>query len=158
MNLRCAVLVPGLVLLVACSQPPTRSAPAKPEFLNSPAALQSGRPFSEAVRIGGFIFLAGQIGDDPATGKPAAGGIKPEARQALTHIKSILERNGAALADVIKCTVFLADIAEWASFNEVYKEFFQPPYPARSALGASGLALGARVEVECIAYVEPTVP
>lgn len=155
MSLRSLALVLSVAFLAACSQTPTRSAPAKPEFLNSPAALQSGRPFSEAVRVNGFIFVAGQIGDDPATGKPAAGGIKPEARQALTHIRSILERNGASLADVIKCTVFLADIGEWATFNEVYREFFQPPYPARSALGASGLALGARVEVECIAYVVP---
>jgi reactive intermediate/imine deaminase len=145
-------------LIAACSSTPKQPSATKPEFLNSPASLKSGRPFSEAVRIGGFIFLAGQIGDDPATGKPAAGGIKPEARQALQHIQRVLENNGASLADVLKCTVFLADIGEWASFNEVYKEFFKPPYPARSALGASGLALGARVEVECIAYQEPKVP
>ena len=145
-------------LIAACSSTATQPAAVKPEFLNSPASLKSGRPFSEAVRIGGFIFLAGQIGDDPATGKPAAGGIKPEARQALQHIQRVLENNGASLADVVKCTVFLADIGEWASFNEVYKEFFKSPYPARSALGASGLALGARVEVECIAYQEPKVP
>jgi enamine deaminase RidA (YjgF/YER057c/UK114 family) len=83
------------------------------------------------------------------------GGIKPEARQALQHIERILKDNGASLTDVVKCTVFLADIGEWATFNEVYKEFFKPPYPARSALGTNGLALGARVEVECLAYVEP---
>jgi reactive intermediate/imine deaminase len=144
-----------MLLLAACSQPVTQPTSAKPAFLNSPGTLEKGRPFSEAVRIGGFIFLAGQIGDDPATGKPAAGGIKPEARQALQHIQRILENNGATLADVVKCTVFLADIGEWATFNEVYKEFFKPPYPARSALGTNGLALGARVEVECLAYVEP---
>jgi reactive intermediate/imine deaminase len=148
MSLSCA-------LAAACSSTATQTSATKPEFLNSPGALKKGRPFSEAVRIGGFIFLAGQIGDDPATGKPAAGGIKPEARQALQHIQRVLEDNGASLADVVKCTVFLADIGEWATFNEVYKEFFHPPYPARSALGASGLALGARVEVECIAYKEP---
>jgi 2-iminobutanoate/2-iminopropanoate deaminase len=154
MNPRLVIAPLLLALLAACAQPATRPA-ARPEFINSPDALKSGRPFSEAVRIGGFIFLAGQIGDDPATGKPAAGGIKPEARQALQHIQKVLEDNGASLADVVKCTVFLADIGEWASFNEVYKEFFRPPYPARSALGSSGLALGARVEVECLAYVEP---
>jgi reactive intermediate/imine deaminase len=152
---RLAALFLTCAWVTACSSSATRPSAVKPEFLNSAASLKSGRPFSEAVRIGGFIFVAGQIGDDPATGKPAAGGIKPEARQALQHIQTILENNGASLADVVKCTVFLADIGEWATFNEVYKEFFRPPYPARSALGASGLALGARVEVECIAYVEP---
>jgi reactive intermediate/imine deaminase len=158
MNPRIAIAPLLLALLTACVQPATQPAAARPEFLNSPEALKAARPFSEAVRIGGYIFLAGQIGDDPATGKPAAGGIKPEARQALTHIKKVLEDNGASLADVVKCTVFLADIGEWAAFNEVYKEFFRPPYPPRSALGANGLALGARVEVECIAYVQPAVP
>jgi 2-iminobutanoate/2-iminopropanoate deaminase len=157
MNPLIAIALLLLALLTACAQSATRPA-ARPEFLNSPEALKAARPFSEAVRIGGFIFLAGQIGVDPATGKPAAGGIKPEARQALTHIKKVLEDNGASLADVVKCTVFLADIGEWAAFNEVYKEFFLPPYPARSALGANGLALGARVEVECIAYKPPAVP
>jgi reactive intermediate/imine deaminase len=144
-----------LVFLAACSHSSTQPPSGKPEFLNSPEALKAGRPFSEAVRIGGFMFLAGQIGLDPATGKPAAGGIEAEARQALRRIQAVLESNGASVADVVKCTVFLADIGEWARFNEVYKEFFQPPYPARSALGTNGLALGARVEVECLAYVEP---
>jgi reactive intermediate/imine deaminase len=125
---------------------------AKPEFLNSPDAARANLPFSEAVRAGDLLFLSGQIGYDPATGKVVPGGIKAEARQALTLIKGILTRNGASLADVVKCTVFLADIAEWPSFNEVYGEFFKPPYPARSALAASGLARNARVEVECIAY------
>jgi reactive intermediate/imine deaminase len=155
MNSRVVMLLTALASLAACAQTAPQSTAARPEFLNSAASLESGRPFSEAVRIGGFIFLAGQIGDDPATGKPAVGGIKPEARQALQHIERILKDNGASLTDVVKCTVFLADIGEWATFNEVYKEFFKPPYPARSALGANGLALGARVEVECIAYVEP---
>jgi reactive intermediate/imine deaminase len=151
MNSRVVMLLTALASLAACAQTAPQSTAARPEFLNSAASLESGRPFSEAVRIGGFIFLAGQIGDDPATGKPAVGGIKPEARQALQHIERILKDNGASLTDVVKCTVFLADIGEWATFNEVYKEFFKPPYPARSALGANGLALGARVEVECIA-------
>ncbi|HJS21840.1 MAG TPA: Rid family detoxifying hydrolase [Steroidobacteraceae bacterium] len=155
MNPRLVMAPLLLALLAACVQPATNPAVARPEFLNSPESLKSGRPFSEAVRIGGFIFLAGQIGIDPATGKPAAGGIKPEARQALQSIQRLLEDNGASLADVVKCTVFLADIGEWATFNEVYKEFFRAPYPARSALGTNGLALGARVEVECLAYVEP---
>lgn len=121
-------------------------------FLDSPQALQRDLPFSEAVRAGDLLFLSGQIGNDEATGRPVPGGMVAEARQTLQHIKSVLERNGSSLADVVKCTVFLADIAEWADFNKVYREFFKQPYPARSALGTSGLALGARVELECIAY------
>jgi reactive intermediate/imine deaminase len=104
------------------------------------------------VRAGDLMFLSGQIGLDSATGKPVAGGIKAEARQALTQIKEILTRHGASMSDVVKCTAFLADIAEWPAFNEVYGEFFKKPFPARSALAASGLARNARVEVECIAY------
>jgi len=125
---------------------------AKPEFLNSPDVARMNLPFSEAVRAGDLLFLSGQIGYDPATGQPVPGGIKAEATRALTLIKGILTRNGATLADVVKCTVFLADIAEWPAFNAVYGEFFKKPYPARSALAASGLARNARVEVECIAY------
>jgi 2-iminobutanoate/2-iminopropanoate deaminase len=126
--------------------------PAKAEFLNTPEALATNRPFSEAVRAGDFLILSGQLGHDPATGKVVPGGIRAEARQTLNHVKATLERNGASLGDVVKCTVFLADIAEWGTFNEVYREFFKAPYPARSALGANGLALGARVELECMAY------
>ena len=127
----------------------------KPQFLNSPRALQLDRPFSEAVRAGDFLFLSGQIGENPETGKLAEGGIEGESRQTLTNVKRTLESNGASLTDVVKCTVFLADIAEWPAFNTVYREFFHKPFPARSALAASGLALNARVELECIAYVPP---
>ena len=80
---------------------------------------------------------------------PAAS--RHKSRQTLENIKTTLETHGYTLRDVVKCTVMLADIAEWATFNEVYKTYFAPPYPARSALGANGLAMGARVEVECIA-------
>lgn len=125
----------------------------KPQFLNSPRALELDRPFSEAVRAGDFLFLSGAIGEDPATGKLPAGGIQPEARQTLKNVQSVLEANGASLGDVVKCTVFLADIAEWPTFNTIYREFFKKPFPARSALAASGLAMNARVELECIAYV-----
>ena len=126
-----------------------------PQFLNSPRAIELDRPFSEAVRAGDFLFLSGQIGDVPATGKLAEGGLEAEARQTLTNVKRVLEANGASLSDVVKCTVFLADIAEWPAFNTVYRRFFQKPYPARSALAASGLAMNARVELECIAYLPP---
>jgi endoribonuclease L-PSP, putative len=145
--LACAGAVSALV-----SAPSFAAEHAKPEFLTSPELARQELPFSEAVRVGDLMFLSGQIGYDPANGKVVPGGIKAEARQALTLIKGVLTRNGASLADVVKCTVFLADIAEWPTFNEVYIEFFKKPYPARSALATSGLARNARVEVECIAY------
>ena len=107
-------------------------------------------PFSESVRVGDILFLSGQIGDGK-DGKLAPGGINAEANQILVNISGALVSRGLSLKDVVKCTVFLADIAEWADFNEVYKQHFKRPYPARSALGASGLALDARAEVECIA-------
>jgi 2-iminobutanoate/2-iminopropanoate deaminase len=142
----------GVVALLAA----TGSAAAdKPQFLNSPRALELDRPFSEAVRAGDFLFLSGQIGDVPETGKLAEGGLEAEARQTIANMKRVLEANGASMTDVVKCTVFLADIAEWPAFNTVYRQFFHKPFPARSALAASGLAMNARVELECIAYVPP---
>ncbi|HEY6641606.1 RidA family protein [Povalibacter sp.] len=144
---------PVLALTVGLSLagPVLSAEPARPEFLNTPESLARNLPFSEAVRAGDFMFLAGQIGDKD--GKVVPGGIAAEARQTLQHIKDVLERNGSSLGDVVKCTVFLADIAEWPAFNTVYREFFKQPFPARSAFAASGLAMNARVEVECIAYV-----
>jgi 2-iminobutanoate/2-iminopropanoate deaminase len=121
------------------------------EFLNSGKVTPTTLPFSEAVRVGSTLYLSGQIGIQPGTLNLAAGGIQAEARQALENIRTTLETHGYAMRDVVKCTVMLADIAEWAAFNEVYKTYFAPPYPARSALGANGLAMGARVEVECLA-------
>ena len=141
----------GVAMLLAVGS----VAAEKPQFLNSPRAAELDRPFSEAVRAGDFLFLSGQIGEIPETAKLAEGGIQAESRQTLTNVKRVLESNGASLGDIVKCTVFLADIAEWPAFNTVYREFFRKPFPARSALAASGLAMGARVELECIAYVPP---
>jgi reactive intermediate/imine deaminase len=121
------------------------------EFLNSGKVVPNTLPFSEAVRAGDTLYLSGQVGIKPGTMQLVPGGIREEARQALENIKSSLEANGYSMRNIVKCTVMLADIGEWATFNEVYKTFFATPYPARSAFGASGLALGARVEVECIA-------
>ena len=126
----------------------------KIEYLNSGKVVPATLPFSEAVRVGDVLYLSGQVGIKPGTMQLVAGGIREEARQALENIKSSLQAHGYTLGDVVKCTVMLADISEWATFNEVYKTFFSAPYPARSALGANGLALGARVEVECIAAVD----
>jgi reactive intermediate/imine deaminase len=114
----------------------------------------SGYPFSKAVRVGHMLYLSGDLGIPPGTRELVEGGIGPETRQTLENIKATLEANGSSLAEVVKCTVFLADIAEWAAMNEVYKTYFPTNPPARSALGTSGLALGARTEIECIATVK----
>ena len=121
------------------------------EFLNSEASAKANLPFSEAVRNGDTLYLSGQIGNLPGTRTLAPGGFPAEARQALENIKAVLTAHGRTTADIVKCTVMLADMADWPAFNEIYVSFLKKPYPARSALGASGLALGARVEVECIA-------
>jgi reactive intermediate/imine deaminase len=138
-----------LVLAIALPAPATEA--PQIEFLNSGKVTPTTLPFSEAVRVGNTLHLSGQIGIKPGTLELAPGGIEGEARQTLENIRLTLETHGYTLRDVVKCTVMLADIAEWAAFNDVYRTFFSPPYPARSAFGASGLALGARVEVECIA-------
>jgi reactive intermediate/imine deaminase len=108
-------------------------------------------PFSDAVRVGQTLYLSGKIGNVPGTSQLAEGGIQGETRQTMENIKASLEKYGSSLDEVVKCTVFLADIAEWAAMNEVYVTYFPEDPPARSALGSSGLALGARVEIECIA-------
>ena len=111
-------------------------------------------PFSEAVRAGHMLYLSGQIGIDPATSKLAEGGIAAETRQTLENIKASLEKHGSSMAEVVKCTVYLADINEWAAMNKVYVTYFPGNPPARSALGTSGLALGSRTEIECMATVQ----
>lgn len=125
------------------------------EFMHSveyhTSDAMAGLPFSEAVRVGNLLFLSGQIGTTADGLVP--GGIGPETRQALTNIAATLEKYGSSMNEVVKCTVFLADIAEWPAMNEVYTTFFPEHKPARSAIAGSGLALNSRVEIECIATV-----
>jgi 2-iminobutanoate/2-iminopropanoate deaminase len=109
-------------------------------------------PFSAAVRVGDMLYLSGQLGTDSST-RLVPGGIGPETRQALENIRGVLARAGATMDDVVKCTAMLADMSEWAEMNAEYVKHFSARLPARSAFGASGLALGARVEIECIAHV-----
>ena len=123
------------------------------EYLN-PEGMEEPGPFSDAVRVGNLLFLSGKIGILPGTRTLAEGGIEGESRQTLENIKATLERWDSSLDRVVKCTVMIDDIAEWGAFNEVYVEYFPDNKPARSAFGADGLALGAAVEVECIATVD----
>ena len=123
------------------------------EYLLMPGMEDMDLPFSSAVRVDNLLFLSGMLGNMPGTSNLAEGGIQGETRQTLENIKRVVEHFGSSMDQVVKCTVFLADIAEWGAMNEVYKTYFPNP-PARSALGASGLALDARVEIECIAVVD----
>lgn len=124
-----------------------KAPPAGAEYLTGPRARPL--PFSEATRVGGVLYLSGQIGTDENFAL-VPGGIKAETRQTLENVRRVLERHGSSLDHVFKCTVMLADMAEWGAMNEVYVTFFkQGRMPSRSAFGATGLALGARVEIEC---------
>lgn len=107
--------------------------------------------FTPAVRVGDLIFLSGAIGTVGNELRLIEGGVGPETRQTLENLETVIEAAGGTLADMVKCTVFLADINDYAAMNEVYLEFFGDNPPARSAMAGSGLALGALVEIECIA-------
>ena len=123
------------------------------QYLNMPGTEDLGLPFSSAVRVGNTLYLSGNLGNVPGSNELVTGGIRDETRQTMENMKAVLEQFGSSMDQVVKCTVFLADIGEWGAMNEVYRTYFSKP-PARSALGASGLALNARVEIECIATVD----
>jgi 2-iminobutanoate/2-iminopropanoate deaminase len=126
------------------------------EFLNSGKVLPAGLPFSEAVRVGNMLYLSGQMGIVPGTMRLAPGGVREQVRQTMENIKASLQAHGASMRHIVKCTVMLADISDWPAFNEVYRTYFEDGrYPARSAFGANALALGGRVEVECVAVLDP---
>jgi putative endoribonuclease L-PSP len=114
----------------------------------APAAIG---PYSQAIEVNGFVFASGQLPIDPATGEFAPGGIKEQTRQSLTNAARILEEAGTDLFHVVKTTVFLSDMADFAAMNEVYATFFREPFPARSAVAVKALPKGALVEIECIA-------
>jgi 2-iminobutanoate/2-iminopropanoate deaminase len=138
----------ALLSTAACARSSTRL--LEMEYYPSP---RPDAVFSQAVRIGDVLYLSGQIGTD-STGKLVAGGIQAEARQALNNIRATVEKFGSSMDRVAKCTVFLADIKDYADFNEIYASYFRARKPARSAMAASGLALNARVEIECMAFMQ----
>lgn len=114
----------------------------------APAAIG---PYSQAIQAGNTVYVSGQLPIDPATGAFAGADIASQTRQSLRNIQAILEDAGMTMADVVKTTVLLADIAEFGAMNEVYAQFFQAPYPARAAFQAAALPKAARVEIECVA-------
>lgn len=123
-----------------------------PHYYTAPERVALNTPYSDAVRVGNLLFLSGAIGTRPGTRELVPGGIVAETRQTLENIKQNLEANGSSLDRVVKCTAMLADISEWEAMNGVYRQYFPRNKPARSALGVNGLVLGARVEIDCIAF------
>ncbi|HYO49179.1 MAG TPA: RidA family protein [Chloroflexia bacterium] len=118
---------------------------------NAPAAIG---PYSQAIKVGNFVYTAGQVGLDPATGDLVAGGIKEQTRQALNNITAVLDAAGCSPSDVVKTTVFIMDMADFGAMNEVYAGVFgTDDPPARSTVQVAGLPRGARVEIECVAIL-----
>ena len=141
-----------LTLAFSCSSnPQVQNNPMK-QCINTPNAPAAIGPYSQAIDSGhGLIFVSGQLPIVPATGAFPEGGVKEQTFQSLTNAKAILEAAGLSLANVVKTTVFLADMGDFAAMNEVYAQFFSEPFPARSAVAVKTLPKGALVEVECIA-------
>ena len=120
------------------------------EFVNSSPFSAANLPFSQAVRAGGVLYLSGCIGNTGGKMELVSGGIAAESRQMMENIAAVLKEAGSGFDSVVKCVVYLADMAEWGAFNKVYIPYFKPGrFPARTAIGAHQLILGARVEMEC---------
>ena len=118
----------------------------QPDRLVMPSTEENDYPFSDAVKVGNLLFMSGMVGSDETIGD-----LVTETHDIFKQMKAVLSEYELSFADVVKCTVFLDDVDEWGKFNSVYIQYFKKPYPARSALGADGLALGASLELECIA-------
>lgn len=118
---------------------------------NAPAAIG---PYSQAIQAGNTVYVSGQLGIDPSTGNFAEGGTEAQTRQSLTNISNILKEAGLSMKNVAKVTVLLADINDFAAVNEIYKDFFEAPFPARSAFAVAALPKGGKIEIEAIAVSE----
>ena len=153
--------LPAIValLLAGCTagEPPPEPAASVADFEFLTPYGSPTLPFSPAVRVGNLLILSGQLGTTGPDNQLVSGGIGPETRQALQNIKDVLERSGSSMDRVVKCTAMLADMSEWAAMNEVYVQYFPVNKPARSAIGANGLALGAKIELECWAMTGDAV-
>lgn len=121
------------------------------QVISTKAAPAAIGPYSQAVQVGNLVYTSGQIPIDPATGAFAEGGICEQTRQSLTNVQAILQEAGLAMGNVVKTTVFLADMADFSAMNEVYAQFFSEPFPARSAVAVKTLPKGALVEIEVVA-------
>lgn len=141
------LLVIPLLFLISCQSR------QKVEYLQSKKFTAQNEPFSEAVRVGNMLYLSGQVGNKPGEMNVVPGGIGPETRQTMENIKEVLERFGSSMDQVVKCLCMLEDINEWAEMSGEYVKFFPNHKPARSAFAGSGLAIGAKVEIECWATI-----
>ncbi len=119
--------------------------------ITSEHAPQAIGPYSQAVRLGEWLFLSGQIGLDPSSGEIVPGGVAAEAERVLANLRAVLAAAGATLDDVVRTTIYLVDLADFARVNEIYGKCFQSPYPARATVGVAALPRGARVEIDAIA-------
>ncbi|MBC8344709.1 MAG: RidA family protein [Candidatus Marinimicrobia bacterium] len=142
------ILYFALIFIISCQQQP------KTEYLQTESHAKQGLPFSEAVKVGNMLYLSGQVGNTPGTLNLVEGGIGPETRQTMENIKEVLERYGSSMDKVVKCLCMLEDINEWAAMSAEYVKFFPNHKPARSAFAGTGLAIGAKVEIECMATVD----
>ena len=148
-----AVVVSCLLLAFGVSAQQAGNQGTKVEYFKTPRPM--ALPFSDAVRVGNILYLSGEIGLDYATMKLVPGGIQAETKQAMENIKTTLEKYGSSLDNVFKCTVMVTDMKEWPLMNEVYVTYFKKDrLPARSAIGSNGLALGAKIEIECLATID----
>lgn len=121
-------------------------------IITADKAPKAAGPYSQAVRVGDLVFTAGQIGTDPKTGELVEG-LEAQVRQVLQNMSAVLEASGSSLKDVVKTTVFMQDLGEFAQMNTIYSEFFPQNFPARSTIQVAALPRGARVEIECVALV-----
>ena len=137
----------GLCFLLSCQSQ------QKVKYLQSEKFAKQNMPFSEAVRVGNMLYLSGQVGNIPGEMNVVTGGIGHETRQTMKSIKEVLERYGSSMDQVVKCLCMLEDINEWAEMSAEYVKFFPNHKPARSAFAGSGLAIGAKVEIECWATI-----
>jgi len=148
-NLFKLILSTFLIILTSC----TTHQKTEIEFLKSKEEKKKDLPFSDAVKVDNILFLAGQIGMDHSVRKLVDGGIKAETTRALENIKAVLEANGSDMSHIVKCTVILADINDFAAMNEVYKTYFEDNFPARTTFAAN-LVVGAKIEIEATAVIK----
>ncbi len=146
------LVIPTVLSTTVAAQQPTDTARAQKQVVQVPGAV-AGLPFSPAVRVGNVLYLSGAIGNLLGTRQLVDTGIVKQTQQTLENIKAMLAAAGSSMDRVFKCTVFLTNIADYAKMNEVYATYFPKDPPARSTVAGSGLALGAKVEIECLATV-----